>query len=98
MSRTLILRRSAKAEYDHEIAYYEKQRSGLGSEFSTVIDESFAEILNNPKRYPVVHRDVRECLVPRFPFAIYFRLRANRVIILAVHHTSRDPSSWQSRR
>src|SRR5262245_62515405 len=98
MNRTLILRRSAKAEYEHEVAYYEQQQPGLGHRFATVIDESLSEILANPARYAVVHRDVRECIVPRFPFAIYFRLRSNRVIILAVHHTSRDPASWQSRR
>jgi toxin ParE1/3/4 len=98
MKRFVIFRPMARAEYDHEVAYYEKQQKDLGKEFSAVIDECLTEIVFTPLRYAAVVDDIRECLVPRFPFAIYFRVIKNTVIVLSVHHTSRDPSRWQSRR
>jgi plasmid stabilization system protein ParE len=42
-------------------------------------------------------RDIREAIVRRFPYCVYFRVRHGRLIVLSVFHTSRDPSTWQSR-
>src|SRR4029078_5782762 len=74
MTRFVLFRPVARAEYDHEVAYYEKQQKDLGKEFSAVIDECLTEIVFTPLRYAAVVDDIRECLVPRFPFAMYFRV------------------------
>ncbi len=50
-----------------------------------------------PDRYPIVARDVREAPVPRFPYCIYYRVKLDRVVVIAVVHTARDPSVWQGR-
>ena len=97
MKRTIIFRPVARAEYDHEIAYYDGQQAGLGKEFCSTIDECLTEIVSTPLRYEMVVDDIRECIVPRFPFAIYYRVVKNTVFVLSVHHTSRDPARWQSR-
>jgi hypothetical protein len=33
----------------------------------------------------------------RFPYAVYYRELPDRIRVLAVSRTSRDPSGWQSR-
>jgi plasmid stabilization system protein ParE len=44
-----------------------------------------------------VYRDIRRALLKRFPFGIFFRLRSNRIRIVAVMHLSRDPKRWRQR-
>jgi plasmid stabilization system protein ParE len=50
-----------------------------------------------PELHAVVYRRMRRALVERFPFAVYYRIDADDVVVLAVTHSRRDPKSWQSR-
>ena len=84
-------------EIDSAFQWYERQRSGLGSEFLDAIETAMAEIADHPTRYGFVERDVREFGVTRFPHWIYYRVLPDRIRILSVHHPSRDPENWQSR-
>jgi plasmid stabilization system protein ParE len=47
--------------------------------------------------HALVYRDVRKALVRRFPYAIFYRVRNARVVVLAVFHSKRDPNIWKSR-
>lgn len=97
MSLPLVFRPAAQAEYDTAAAWYEAQQPGLGADFAAEIRRVLNVIADHPERYALVRGDVREALVSRFPYAIYYRVRARRVIVLAVFHTSRNPLIWQSR-
>lgn len=55
------------------------------------------EIANQPDLYPVAARDIREAPVRGFPYCVYYRVRAGRLVVLAVFHQSRNPTDWQSR-
>jgi hypothetical protein len=55
------------------------------------------EIEANPGRFGFSFADIREGLLNRFPYAVYFRELPDRIRILAVWHTARDPSGWQGR-
>jgi toxin ParE1/3/4 len=54
-------------------------------------------ITDHPQRYPVAFEDVHEAMVSRFPYCLYYRVKTDRAIVLAVFHTSRDPAVWQKR-
>ena len=97
MNLPIVFRPAARDEYDRAFAWYEGQRTGLGLEFEEEVERVVAEIAAHPKRYPVVLRDIREALVHRFPYCVYYRVRAGRLIVISVFHTSRDPTEWQSR-
>jgi plasmid stabilization system protein ParE len=56
-----------------------------------------AGIAAAPDSHPQVYADVREAAVPGYPYAVYYRIEPSQVSVLAVFHTSRDPSAWQSR-
>jgi plasmid stabilization system protein ParE len=56
-----------------------------------------AEITANPAHYGFADAGIREGLLTRFPYAVYYRVLADRIRVLAVYHTSRDPSGWQTR-
>jgi len=97
MSLTVVLRRQARREFDEAADWYEQQRSGLGARFTAAVQQVFDEIAANPQRYAEVHRDVREGLVKGFPYCVYYHEQSAQIVILAVFHTSRDPSVWQAR-
>lgn len=97
MTTPVILRRLAQREFDDAADWYEQQRVGLGAEFIEEVNRVLEQIAANPQLYGQVHNDTREALVRRFPYALYYRIEPNQVLVLAIVHTSRDPAVWQSR-
>jgi hypothetical protein len=55
------------------------------------------EIVEHPRHFPVVYRGVRRALTRRFPFAVFFVLEPERIIVLAIHRQSSDPRRWKDR-
>ena len=97
MSLPIVVRQLAQAEFDTSVAWYDTQQAGLGDDFAEAVQQTLDTIAANPKRYPEVYGEAREAAVAGFPFCVYYRVRPNRVVVLSVFHTSRDPSVWQGR-
>jgi toxin ParE1/3/4 len=99
MKRSFVLRRIAEQEFDDSIARYEADQEGLGFQFRATIEKFFQSIADNPERFPKVRGEVRRAVViRRFPYVIHFLIEKNRVVILSVFHTSRDPAQLKTRR
>jgi hypothetical protein len=98
MTLPLVFRPVAQAEFVAATAWYEDQRPGLGGDFVAEVQQVFETIANHPQQYPVADGDVREALVSRFPYCVYFRVKPDWIVVIAVFHTSRDPSVWQVRK
>ena len=77
--------------------WYDEQRLGLGVEFLRSSEATLARIERTPELYPVIDQETRRAPVRRFPFAIYFEIETDQVVIYAVWHYRRDPRSWQQR-
>ena len=97
MSLPLVLRRSARADFDEAFDWYERQRPGLGVAFAEHLQAAFDTIAAMPELHAQVYRDVRKALVKPYPYAVIDRIRGNRVVVLAVFHSKRDPNIWKSR-
>lgn len=88
----------AEGEFRDAIVWYDHQRKGLGSEFVLCVDEAIERIRRNPETYPEVHKHTRRIVVKRFPFAVFYEIGVDEIRVLAVFHSRRDPSRWQSRK
>jgi plasmid stabilization system protein ParE len=97
MTLRVVFRRAAKGEFEDAAVWYDGQRPGLGEEFIHEIDQAVTQAAATPQRYPVVFGDIRRTVARRFPFAIYFRVRAEALIVLAVFHGRRNPIVWRRR-
>lgn len=97
MSRPLEFHIAAEDESVEDHNWYERRSPGLGKKFADQIDRTLDLIRSFPESYPIVRRDVRQALVKKFPYAIYIRILPDRIHILAVFNTSRDPAEWQWR-
>jgi toxin ParE1/3/4 len=97
MSLRMDFHPAVREDIDNAHDWYELRRPGLGSDFLDALERELAEITTNPARYGFADGNIREGLLTRFPYAIYYRALADRIRVLAVYHTSRNPSGWQSR-
>jgi toxin ParE1/3/4 len=92
-----VFRRAADLEFEESAVWYEEVSPGLGTAFVDEVNRILSRIQEQPDRYPIVRKDIREAPLSRFPYCIYYRLKPDRIVIIAVMHTSRDPAIWQSR-
>ena len=86
---------STEAEEDILYAYlwYEQQRHGLGDEFNSALEDSFSSIALTPDAFGFRKKNVRGCLVKRFPYLILFFIEGRYVRIVSVFHTHRKPTA-----
>lgn len=97
MTRALHVEPEAEAELGEAIAWYESRHRGLGLEFARVVRAGFAAIERTPELGPVVDGRIRQVVLRRFPYTIYYVLEADRIAVLAVFHGRRDPRQWRRR-
>lgn len=94
----VIFRPAAAADVEDAFRWYEIQRVGLGAEFIAAVRAGVQAIAANPEISVVVHRNTRRGLLKRFPYALYYRIYSESVVVVACMHGRRDPLRWQSRR
>ena len=88
---------AADSEFNEAIAYYNKQRSGLGFAFSDEVKEALERIKNYPEAWTSLSERVRRCLVHRFPYSIIYEVCGDLLIIAAIQHHRRKPENWRTR-
>lgn len=97
MSLPLVFHPAVQDEIEDAHQWYEQQQPGLGQDFLAALDETFNRMQQMPEVHQVMYRDVRRALPRRFPYGIYYRVYADRIEVIAVQHSRRDPAHWQSR-
>jgi toxin ParE1/3/4 len=87
----------AEAELVEAAEFYEARTPGLGERFLHEFDAAVAEIQTSPGLWPLVESDLRCHTMRRFPFGIYYLVRADELRVLVVKHHSRHPDFWRDR-
>jgi toxin ParE1/3/4 len=72
-------------------AWYESKSPGLGEDFLRLFYACANEIPRNPLLYPRVYGEFRRRLLRRFPYAIYFMLIEDLVVVIGLFHCARAP-------
>ena len=96
MSLPVVLAQEAETDFDAAADWHE-EKAGLGAKFTAHVREALHRIGQLPELHAILHRDIRRTKVQKFPYNIYFRVRADRIEVIAVLHGRRDPSVWKSR-
>jgi len=96
MSLPVVLTPVAQAEYDQAFDFYEGRRTGLGIQFANRVKDALDRIGANPKIHAIAYDPLRRAVVKQFPYCIYYRELADRIEVMSVFHTSRDPADWQT--
>jgi hypothetical protein len=72
-------------------AWYQEKAPGIGEEFLRMFYAGAGQILRNALLFRKVDREFRRCLLRRFPYAIYFTLQDNEIVVFGFFHCARDP-------
>jgi toxin ParE1/3/4 len=96
--KPLILHREAQEELDEAMAFYESRRIGLGTAFLAAIEGASMRLQRNPRQHACYkNTEYRKCVVPGFPYVVYYLELAQAIWIGAIAHTSRRPDYWAER-
>ena len=93
----LKLLKAAQTDVANAIAYYNAQELGLGADFANEVRKTIERILRYPKAWSQVSKRTRRCQVNRFPYGVFYSLKNDIVIVLAVLHSHCEPRAWQAR-
>ena len=87
----------ARIELLESIAYYDHHQMGLGQRLLDGIVEALHRISNYPKMYRKVAGDWRQCRIPHFPYGLIYRVKNQRIEIIAVMQLNKEPGYWRER-
>lgn len=95
----IVFHPKAQQELVEAAAYYEEQLISLGDEFLSVVEKAVDSLEDNPKSAYLSHPhlDMRRCVIPRFPFLIYYRESEDLIEVFAIAHQSKRPDYWLER-
>jgi len=93
----LVFRPSAEEDAEEAALWYERQRPGLGSRFPVELGAVLHRIREAPLQFPRVSATVRRAMLGRFPYAVYFVIEEEVIVLLAILHMHRHPDTWKER-
>jgi plasmid stabilization system protein ParE len=65
--------------------------------FANAVDAALANIAAGPRQFAPVDDEHWQCPLKRFPFRIVYRVLVDRILVVAIAHTSRRPGYWKDR-
>jgi plasmid stabilization system protein ParE len=95
------IRRPKLVEEDQLAAalWYDEQQLGLGDDFLDESETVITALSDNALFYSVRFADVRCVRLRRFrQYGVYYLVRGEEIILLAIHHASRHPRRLRERR
>ena len=94
MNPPVYIRPEAERNIEESSLWYQERLPRLGDRFLNEIEKSILKISNIPTSYPVIHNNIRRVLLQKFPFAVFYLVAENSIIVLAAMHGSRHPKRW----
>lgn len=76
---------------------YELQVPGLGERFEAEVRRATDFLLDHPEIGQQVDPDLRQFVLPRFPFTLFYSATPNVLRVEVVAHQSRLPGYWRTR-
>ena len=99
MSYSIKLLPIARSDLRKAKKWYNNQKENLGDEFKIEVNNEIYYIKEHPEHYQVKYNGLRQALVTRFPYAIFYLIEKSkkRIVIFGVLHTSRNPKLVKNR-
>lgn len=97
MSYELTVRKEAEFDIEEHFNFYEDKRDGLGHDFLLCVEQALDKLQRSPAIYRKIHKQLRRIPIHRFPYRVFYFIQGQRVIVTAVFHARKDPTSWLSR-
>jgi len=79
------------------MAFYDAQEDGLGDKFGQQVEDAIARIVRYPRAWVPLGGGLRRCQTHRFPYGVYYRIKGERIEVLAILDLRRSAEAWQRR-
>lgn len=94
MTHKVIVRPEAAHQIQEAFDWYEERNEGLEVEFLRAADACLSSAQRNPAAYPLVHQQVPRALLRKFPYALFYVVREETIVVIACFHIKRSPADW----
>lgn len=94
--KILFLELAEQELYDSQ-EYYEEQQTNLGNKFKSEVYNSLKRIQKFPSMFVKVKKDIRKCIINKFPFNILYSIEDDYILVIAIAHHHRNPDYWTDR-
>jgi plasmid stabilization system protein ParE len=94
---TVTYENAARQEGNDAADWYEKQQPGLGPRFLSQWKLAENRMIASPEIHRCFEGELRKCRFEIFPYALVFRIRGDKLQVIAVMHMSRNPGYWRER-
>lgn len=95
MSRLLVVEPEAEAEIFKSADWYEQRNPEACAAFLRAINRALFLIQEHPEQYQTVYREMRRARVDGFPYALFYKVTDEQIIVVSCFHTSRNPKIWR---
>jgi len=85
------LTRDAQTDLREALRWYRSQAPGLDLEFRDCFEDCLATIEPFPEAFAPLLENVRRAPMSRFPYAVWYSIQDDTLLVRAVWHTGRDP-------
>ena len=85
----------AETELKEAMEFYEAAQSGLGAEFVTEVEATTRLIEAHPLAWTSISSRTRRCRTHRFPYALFYQVRTDELLVVSVADLRRDPKRWE---
>lgn len=98
MAFKIVITHKAHIDTLEGIEWYFKQSAGVGKQFYQAIQKEYKTLRQNPY-FQIRYEDIRCLPLKKFPYMIHFAVeeKSNRVVIIGIICTHRDPKIWEDR-
>ena len=87
----------ANVEFEEAARYYDYQLPGLGFRFYQETSAAIERIKFMPMAWTKIGTRTHRCLLKGFPYAIFYIVEKEEIIITAVAHLHRAPVHYKNR-
>lgn len=78
------------------VAWYDSRNVEAGDNFLHDFYLVTDDLAHYPKRCRMVYQEFRRALLRTFPYAVYYLIESNFVVVVGVFHCSQDPKVVRS--
>ena len=77
--------------------YYSDISNFLTERFLQELKFNLESLKSFPKSHQIKYKQIRVSFVKGFPYGIYYKIYDKEIRVIAVVHTSRNPTVWKGR-
>ena len=93
----IFVHHETQLEVQETFHHYQDLNEGLGFEFIRSMDATLQFIKRNPFSYQKIYGEIRRVLLRKFPYALFYLVEENQIVILACLHQKRSEIDWLRR-